>query len=181
MIADKKIKMQKLKIKKQKNTGFALLVSIITTGILLLISFVVANIAFKQLVISGAYRASQYAFYTADSGVECAMYWDLKNPDGSGVSRGFSAFDPSTSGSVTCNGQTVTTGSQVVQTTPSQTSQIGGAGVGSQNIFQINFGNGCAIVTVVKNADGTTRIDSRGYNTCSGSGRRYERGITTTY
>jgi hypothetical protein len=58
----------------------------------------------------------------------------------------------------------------------------GGSGSSTPSIFQINFGNSCAIVMVTKNADGTTKIDSRGYNTCSGSAaRRYERGITTTY
>jgi Tfp pilus assembly protein PilX len=161
---------------KKNNSGFALLVAIITTGILMLIAFVVVNVALKQLIISNAYQSSQYAFYMADSGVECAMYWDLKN-------GAVSAFDISTPGSVTCNNQTVTTGSQTVQTSPTQSSRIGGGGASSPvSIFQINFGNSCAIVLVTKNANGTTEIDSHGYNTCNASaGRRYERGITTTY
>jgi hypothetical protein len=163
----------------ESDKGFALLVSIITTSILLIISFVVVNIALKQLIISSSYEASQYAFYVADSGVECAMYWDLKNPTNPTIS----AFATSTPGSVTCNGQTVTTGSQTVPTIPTQSSQIGGGGVGNPiSIFSITFGNSCAIIIVTKNANGTTRIDSHGYNTCSSSApRRYERGVTTTY
>ena len=172
--------MMKNKIKKS-NSGFALLVSIVTTGILLLISFVVADVAFKQLIISSAYQSSQQAFYMADSGMECAQYWDVKNPNNTTIS----AFATSTPGSILCNGQAVNTGKESVAngnpvaTNPPQSSVIGGT---SPSIFQINFGNSCAIVLVTKNADGTTKIDSHGYNTCdSSAGRRYERGITTTY
>jgi hypothetical protein len=90
-----------------------------------------------------------------------------------------SSGSPPPPGSITCNNQTVTTGGQAVQTVPTQPSQIGGAPV---SIFQINFANSCAIVQVTKNADGTTKIDSRGYNTCDTSvSRRFERGITITY
>jgi hypothetical protein len=66
---------------KNKN-GFSLLVAVITTSMFLIVSFVVANVALKQLVLSRANQESQYAFYNADSGTECAVYWDLKNPSG---------------------------------------------------------------------------------------------------
>jgi hypothetical protein len=157
----------------------------------LLISFVIVNVALKQLIISNAYQASQYAFYMADSGVECALFWDLKNPN-------ISAFATSTTGSITCNNQAVTDGTESMlptwsficngqNITAGPSSVIGGpssvkTGGCGVSIFSINFGNSCAIVMVTKNADGTTKIDSRGYNTCTpGSLRRYERGITTTY
>ncbi len=159
---------------KTNRQGFALLVSIITTGILLLISLGVANIALKQLVISNTYQSSQYAFYIADSGMECAMFWDLKNPNNPIVS----AFATTTAGTITCNGQTVTTNSE-----PSLPSQIGGGGTSKPiSIFSINFGSGCAIVTVDKTNATTTTINSHGYNTCSPLfPRKYERGITITY
>ncbi len=108
----------------KKNSGFAMLVAIIITGILLLISFVVADIAFEQIVITQMNQQSQYAFYNADSGTECAMYWDLKNGHSG-------SFDPATTtGTILCNGQTITTGSEVVPTIPSQPSKIGGEGSG---------------------------------------------------
>jgi hypothetical protein len=156
-------------------SGFTMLIAIVTTSILLLVSFVVINVALKQLVLTYSGQESQYSFYNGDSGLECAMFWDLKN-------GATSAFDTGTAGSVTCNGQTVTTGSQSVPTVPAQQSRIGGGGVGAPtSIFSITYPHGCAIVRVTKNPDGTTFIESRGYNTCSTSDRRFERGISITY
>ena len=168
-----------LKSKKLKfNNGFTLLISIIVTGILLLISFVIANLALKQLVIVYSGSESQKAFYAADSGMECAMYWDIKNPTNPTIS----AFATSTAGSITCNSQTVSTGSQTVPTNPSQSSRVGGGGSANPtSIFYITYTDGCAIVTVTKETDGDTMINSRGYNTCGASLRRFERGITITY
>jgi hypothetical protein len=157
-------------------SGFTMLIAIITTSILLLVSFVVVNVALKQLILTYSGQESQYSFYNGDSGLECALFWDLKN-------GATSAFDMDTPGSVTCNGQTVTTGSQNVPTVPAQQSRIGGGGIDTPtSIFSITYPHGCAIVRVTKNPnDGTTVIESRGYNTCSTSDRRFERGISITY
>lgn len=114
----------RLKTKKYKK-GFTLLLSIIITGILLLVSFIISNVALKELVLVYSGSESQQAFYAADSGVECAAYWDAKNPNG------ISSF-ASPSGSITCNGQTVSSGSQTVNTSPTQPSAIGGV-IGSGN------------------------------------------------
>lgn len=162
-------------------SGFTLLLSIIVTGMLLLVSFIVADLVLKQLLITSAGQQSQIAFYVADSGIECAQYWDLKGGNDS-------SFATSTvGGSVLCNNNPViTTGSQTIPTY-TVNSVIGGAASisGNQGIsfFTINFANSsCAIVKVTKNTNNTTTIDSRGYNTCNTSAlRRFERGITVTY
>lgn len=160
----------------KRKRGFTLLISIVLTSVLLIISFVVANVALKQLVINYAGGGSLHAFYSADSGVECAMYWDVKNGS-------VSAFSTTTGGTIICHEQTISTGSQVVPTVPAQLSRIGGGGVANPtSIFTINFPDGCAIVSVTKQSNGDTLIDSKGYNTCdSSSSKRYERGITITY
>lgn len=177
--------MQRKYYKKTKK-GFTLLVAIITTSMLLIVSFVVVNIALKQLILASASRESQYAFYAADGGTECAVYWDLKNVDAGGDL--ISAFDPSIAGEITCSGQVINSGSQsvaggnAVPTTPAKSSLIGGGGVGSENIFWLTFDKGCAIVRVTKDVSGDTTIDSRGYNTCvTTASRRFERGVTLTY
>jgi hypothetical protein len=164
----------------KKNKGFTLLVAIVVTASLLLVSFMVVNLAFKQLLISDANEESQYAFYNADSGVDCAVYWDLLDP-------ALSRFATTTTGTIACNGQTgITTGSQTtIPTTPS-TSLIGGGGNGNPtSIFYLTFTKGCVIVRVTKSYSGNTlitTIDSRGYNTCSVTApRRFERGVTLTY
>jgi hypothetical protein len=163
----------------KKDKGFTLLIAIITTSMLLIVSYVVVNVALKQLALSYAGEESQYAFYAADSGTECAIFWDL-HPS----SQGLAYFGTSTANSeISCNGVNISTGSQTVPTIPSQSSLVGGGGNSNRtSIFTISYTKGCAIVRVTKNLDNTTTIDSRGYNTCSTSAlRRFERGVTLTY
>ncbi len=156
---------------KKKNQGFTLLVAVMVTSLLLIVSFVVANVALKQLVISQSSEESQYAFYNAESGMECAIYWDFEG--------GVSQFDISAPGSVNCNSQFITTDSQTLPPPAVGLSRIGAA---ASSIFSINFTKGCAIVTVTKDVSGDTTIESTGYNTCvAGSIRRLERGVELTY
>ncbi len=77
-------------MKTKYKKGMTLLVAIATTSLLMLVSFFVANVALKQLSLSYTSEESQYAFYNSDSGTECALYWDIKNPSGT------SAFAPYT-------------------------------------------------------------------------------------
>lgn len=160
--------------------GFSLLLSIVVTSILLVISFVVSNIAYRQLVISSTNKESQYAFYAANSGVDCAIYWDL--------TQGTSRFSTSTAGTINCGGTSISTGSQTVNTVPSQSSRIGGGGnLNPTSIFMFNVvtNKSCAIVSVTKSYNGSTletRISSKGYNTCDvNNARRVERGVEITY
>lgn len=82
-------------------SGYALLTAIILTATLVLVAYAVANIALRQLTLTTTNVESHNAFYVADSGLECAMFWDIKNP--SNPTR--SAFDPSAPiASVTCGG-----------------------------------------------------------------------------
>lgn len=157
-------------------SGFTLLIAIVVTSIMLLISFVISNVALKQTVLSKAGTETQYAFYAADSGTDCALYWDLKDSS-------VSAFSTTTASTIYCNGQTISTGSQTIATNPQSSSVIGGGGNGNAtSTFQLNFARGCAIVRIGKQYNGTTNIDSRGYNTCNTSAiRRYERGINLSY
>ncbi len=161
---------------KKKNTdgGYALYTAIILTGVLILVAYATANLSVEQLLLSTSGSESHIAFYNADTGLECALMADVKNGS-------ISAFDNTTPGTVRCNGQTITTGNETIQTTPTQASRVGGGGSNSSSIFQINIGTGCAIVTVTKNVVApNTIIQSRGYNLCSGS-RRLERGVTIQY
>lgn len=161
-------------IKNNFKKGYALYTAIMLTSLLFLVAYSTLNIVLKQLELSAIGSDSNIAFYNADSGVECAMYWDLKNGS-------ISAFSTTTSGTISCNNQTISTGSQTVSTNPSSQSRIGGGGNSNPvSIFQIDFTKGCAIVTITKNTNSSTFIESRGYNSCSGS-RRFERGIKVLY
>ena len=57
--------------------GLTLLFALLVVSAALSVSLGVANIVLGELLLSSTGRDSQVAFYTADSGVECALYWDL--------------------------------------------------------------------------------------------------------
>ena len=64
--------------KAEGQRGIAIYIAVTITAALILVSFAIISLALKQIVISSASRDSQAAFYASDSGVECALYWDLK-------------------------------------------------------------------------------------------------------
>ena len=64
--------------KNNNQKGFALLFAVLMSSLLLTVGLSIFSIALKELSISTSGRQSQYAFYAADSGRECALYWDKK-------------------------------------------------------------------------------------------------------
>ena len=148
-------------MKNQK--GFTLLVSIVVTSMILVASFAVVNVAVKQLILANSNENSQFAFYNADSGVECAVYWDFLG--------GATSFTyPSVTRNITCGsgGSVSAVGNGTATTT-----------------FTVIMPTGCANVSVGKHsiAGGVlTIVDSRGYNTCTaGAFRRLERAEKLSY
>jgi Tfp pilus assembly protein PilX len=171
---------------KKNEKGITLFIAVVIMAILLFISFAVLNISLKANLFASSGRDSQYAFYAADAGLECALYWDSKHPTYG------SAFATTTDGSpINCGGtlstpNSISTGNTISGTTT--TTHIGNMGWGVASVFGfvlnkgVNQASSCAIVTVIKNTDDTTSIQSRGYNTCDTTNpRRVERGIYVTY
>lgn len=146
---------------KTKESGFTLLLSVLIAGILLAIGIAIFNITIKELLISASVRDSQFAFYAADTGTECALYWDQ-------VGGAFSTSSPST---IICNETTI--------------ENVGGQPYGTASTFSFEVGGYCSTVSVTKNdSHPRTLIESRGYNTtCESSqnARRIERAIRVTY
>jgi hypothetical protein len=54
--------------------GFALLYAIVMISVISVIAFGLANISFKQKLLSSLATDSQIAFYASDAGMECALY-----------------------------------------------------------------------------------------------------------
>lgn len=151
------------------NKGFTLFIAIIVMGTLLLITAGITSLAVKQAFISSSGRESQAAFYAADTGMDCALYWDVNNSGGDD-----SAFSTSTSSTINCNNTVI----------PS----MGGGGyvlATSTFSFTLSPNPYCATVTVNKIYVGgnlKTTIESKGYNTCDTSNsRRVERAVRATY
>lgn len=156
---------------KDKNKGLTLFVAMVLMGTLLLIATGIVSLAVRQSVISASGRESQDAFYAADTGIECALFWDVQNQ------TGISSFSTSTGSTIFCN-QDASNPSNPIPTT------VGGNAVST---FRVNFlpNPYCAIVTVTKdyiNDALVTTIESKGYNTCDPSNpRRVERAVRAVY
>jgi len=147
-------------IYKNKKSGFALFVAIGVASILLLISIALTNVAFKQILIASSAKESQKAFYAADNGVECVLFWEAVNP----TRPGESAFSPLQSQSITCGDDTFT---------------VGGANQSNFTATFDSFGT-CVEVTVDKTSG--TSIESRGRNSCdTNNNKRVERGIRVEF
>ncbi|MDB4992021.1 MAG: seg [Parcubacteria group bacterium] len=150
--------------------GFALIISVIITSVVLAVGIALIDIAYKQVLLSSSAKNSQVAFYNADSGLECALYWDQK----------FNAFDynaPLPATSLSCDLQ------QISVNPPSSysTNQSGGTRVTTFNIPCPGSGYSSTI-TIYKQNSGTTDLYSNGYSTCdSASPSRIERGLKANY
>ncbi|MDO8729315.1 MAG: pilus assembly PilX N-terminal domain-containing protein [bacterium] len=152
-----------------RNRGFTLFVAMVVMGTLLLIAAGVVNLAVRQAFISASGRESQHAFYAADTGIECALYWDVQK----------NAFATSTGSPIFCNKDANNSSNQWV---------VGGGGdINPTSVFTFYFlpDSFCATVSVKKQYVSSvlkTTIESKGYNTCSLSNpRRVERAIRATY
>ncbi len=166
---------KKLSRSRKTTAGFTVLFAVIVSSLILALGLGIVAITMKEVRLSSTGRDSQLAFYAADSGLECAQYFDLVQ----------TAFPTSTSAMlvnpIKCNGQDMSVipvgnGSSATSTF---TMYMGYA----ENIPIVK--GSCALVTVSKsmvNGSSTTVIDSRGYNSCDLSNtRRLERGYRVQY
>jgi len=78
--------------------GFTLLLAALIASIVVALGISIFRLAQKEITLSSIGRDSQFAFYAADSGSECALYWDLRH-------AWFGSTVPATS--ATCDGETL--------------------------------------------------------------------------
>lgn len=174
--------------------GYVMLFAVLITSILLTITIGIANVSYKQAVFSSQARDSHVAFFAADTGLECGLYWDrVQN----------SPFIDQNSG------QTMTTSvilpapgcvGQLLLTSDAPVSLATGGILFDFALPQMGLtvGAGCAHILVTKDlpnltpgGNPLTRVESRGYNfpcsnvqsqqTLGGSGRLVERVLSATY
>ena len=175
-------------IKKLKNNkGYTLLFAVLVSSVVLSVGISILTISKKEFLLSSAVRESVSAFYSADSGLECAI-----KHDEAGVFIGPNTSPPNCmGGSVKIMPSPLSFGSEGISTTTFQVKILDNKG-------------SCAIVTVARfiyndpslGPIPMTSIESRGYNLgwdsnkindttvgpCSAiSVRRVERAIKYTY
>ena len=156
-----------MKLSHDTPRGFTLLLAVLTSSILLALGFAIFNIINKEVVLTSAGRESQFAFYAADSGVECALYWDFQN-------NAFATSSPLTD--IQCGGASV-----------ALTRNYEPIGDTYTTTFSFSLGSTqsdpCSSVEVVRNHNPTrTTIQSSGFNSCvTTNPRRIERAIRVQY
>ncbi len=147
------------------NRGFALVISVIITSVVLAVGIALIDIAYKQVLLSSSAKNSQYAFYNADSALECALYWDQK-------SNAFDYSAPLASGSITCDTRAIS----------NYASNVSGARRVTTFDIPCATGGSSATITIYKQSSGSTDLYSNGYNTCDASNAtRIERGLKARY
>lgn len=148
------------------NHGIALLFTLLIIGVAISLSTGVFNIILGELKIGEGARESMRAFFAADSGVECILYWDLKEQ----------AFVFDKEKTITCMGSSpsFSRSSQTIN---------GKAAIVYQSTAPFALTNGaCVSLTVIKFSDGSSRIEALGENTCNPAATRVvQRGIEVNY
>jgi len=144
-----------------KNSGFTLLLALVVIGIVLVVGLGVFDIILREIALSAEGRESQKAFYAADTGVECALYYDTNHL--------ISTTTPPGPSNIKCANQTI--------------NNVGGSPVFT---FEFSLSNGACVSVNVDKSSPTppkTTIKAKGYNVdCSSNTlRKVERALKVTY
>ena len=142
-----------------------MLFSVLISSLLVVVGLSIFNITLKEMTISTAGRESQVAFFAANSGLECALYWDVHE-------NAFSKPILNTS-DIPC-GINISISTHNI----------------SNTVFSFNIttdvDSPCVEVSVEKKTDSavppveTTTIRSQGKNTCVAGARKVQRGLQAT-
>lgn len=154
--------------------GYLLLFAVVLSSIVLAIGLGIFNIVNKGLVLASSGRGSQSAFYAADTGAECALYWDRKHPGFSLTVFPTSTLSTIVSTGPVCNSEDIATSWTVSGLTADS----------AKTTFDLTLQNGtCTTVSVLKTVSGAiTAIEALGYNTCMLTNpRRIERAVRVSY
>jgi len=188
--------------------GFTIFFAVLVASLALAVGLSIYDLLVRELALSQIATQSQYAIYAADTGAECALYWDAKAPSLGGSP---SVFGTSTTASwgaspvncasnssgvaenITTQGPPTVDWSQYYNATygcpqnPTSAWCIAADANDATTTFSITITapaqTYCATVVVAKvgNPPQTT-IVSHGYNTCSANGTvRLERALQVNY
>ena len=144
--------------------GFTLLLAALVSSLVLTLGLTIVAIARKSVTLSSIGRDSQFAFYAADTGLECAIYWDLRHDY-------FSTSTPAEA--ATCDGQLLVMSGREATLPHTIT-------------FEFNPNGRCAKLSVTKNLTAPNmEIRSDGFNTTcdtiSTSARALQRSVRAQY
>lgn len=170
-----------------------MLFAVLVSSVLLSVGVSIFNLTLKELVLSSSGRESQFAFYAADTGIECAIYWDFKSAT-PGIMFATSSASVGAWRNDLIDAQTPAPSCVGIDLADSfKTGIVEQTGSSAKTRFQLTIptvdpqgmpASYCAIVDVSKTDDLiSTIIESRGYNTACDSTdqNRIERGLKVSY
>jgi Tfp pilus assembly protein PilX len=186
---------KKLKRAREHHKGFTLIIAVIFMAVVLSIGLSLGSLGYKQSVLASSSLESQYAFYAADAGLECALRADEQDN-----AFAYTKYNASTPDGATalCGGTFYTIQSLCYNGVPYHgfTGSCGGTWITSWKV-PLAFAapatrtagteTRCAVVTIYKpSSGGTTYIFSQGYdvpcaNIAATSGRYASRGLSASY
>ena len=165
--------MMKINSKKIKNKkGFVLLFAVTLASVLLSIALGISQVVIKESAFSTSAKSTNNAFFAADTGSECALFYDNTYDSTQNAFGGSLA-------TISCAGVSITPTQSPANVWKFVVSGLGG------------LGQGCAKVTVDKATPIpplTTIVTSLGYNNggavsgaCTPTTTAVERDLQTTY
>lgn len=142
--------------------GYAIIFSVVVIGVVVMVTLAVSSLVQKELELSSIGQKSMEAFFAADAGIECALYWDISQRSYDAFGRGGGAPKE-----IRCDGSRVT---------PTRS--------GNSYFFTIRPSgqDHCYEVALTRDVGGArTEVRSNGYNTCDAVPDRIERGLEVRY
>lgn len=168
--------------------GFTLFFAMLVGALALAVGLAIYDLTLRELDLSIVATQSQYAIYAADTGAECALYWDSKCTLGGCAAGSAFATSSNTNGGtfpppsgVICNGQDIaSTPAWVVASTATAATTTFTIYASAQS--QVAATTTCATVTVAKrNNPSATTVTSHGYNSCIANTLKFERILQISY
>ncbi len=128
----------------QKNTnnqsGFALLLAIVVSSIVLAVGLTMLSITVKQLTLSAVSRESSISFEAAAASLECIRYWRLKNP--TDYSKDSYTTSGTTAPTITCFGSDETNPPAVVNSAVAKKIHSNSNGYINEFRYQMDWNTG---------------------------------------
>lgn len=176
--------------------GFTIFFAMLVAALSLSVGLAIYDLTAREIDLSSTATKSQYALYAADTGAECALYWDSKyNGTNSAFGTSTSPGSSWAGGGINCGTVDVTTAPPPTQDQSRYAECSGNPGTAwcisstasaATTTFGINAtaGQPCAVVQVAKRTISNvlyTTVISRGYNTCATGALRIERTLQVNY
>jgi Tfp pilus assembly protein PilX len=170
--------MKRLYSQLKKKSGFAMLFTVLIISLMLAIGLGISDLTYKQTLLSSLAQDSQLAFYQADSGVECGLYYNNSQFSRNtyvSTSAAVAAGDPggpTASLSLTCGN------------TPNNMSLVAAQSYTNYFVYQENVAGGttpCFSITFDKTDPVKDSVSASGFSTCQSTPQQVERGLNVTY